>query len=306
MSDTRDHSHAHAYEPARHDRAFALGVGFNVSFVLIEAGFGFYANSVALLADAGHNLSDVLALLLAWGATALASGPPSERFTYGLRSSTIWAALANAIALLLAVGGIAWEAVARIAHPAAVESGVVIAVALVGVAINSATAVLFLRGKEHDLNIRGAYLHMAADAAVSLGVAFAGAAMLWTGWAWIDSAVSLVISAVIVWSTWGLLRESLALSLHSVPDGIELTAVREYLAHLPGVVAVHDLHVWAMSTTETALTAHVVMPAGQPGDAFLERASHELEHRFRIGHVTLQIETGDTKNSCRLEPDEVV
>ena len=308
MTHAHDHSHTHthAHGPARHDRAFALGVGLNVSFVLIEAGFGFYANSIALLADAGHNLSDVLGLLLAWGAAALARRPPSERYTYGLRSTTIWAALANAVALLVAVGGIAWEGATRIMQPEAVVGGVVIAVALAGVVINGATAALFLRGKERDLNIRGAYLHMAADTAVSLGVAVAGAALLWTGWAWIDPAVSLAIAALIVWSTWGLLRESLALSLHSVPDGIELAAVREHLALLPGVSAVHDLHVWAMSTTETALTAHLVIPGGHPGDAFLERSSHELEHHFGIGHVTLQIETGDRDAQCRLESDEVV
>jgi cobalt-zinc-cadmium efflux system protein len=304
MNHAHDHSHPHGH--TRHARAFALGVALNIAFVLIEAGFGFYANSVALLADAGHNLSDVLGLLLAWGAAALARRPPSKRYTYGLRSSTIWAALANATALLVAVGGIAWEAVVRIVHPEAVQGGVVIAVALSGVIINGATAALFLRGKERDLNIRGAYLHMAADAAVSLGVAVAGVAILWTGWTWIDPAVSLAVAALIVWGTWGLLRESLALSLHSVPDGIEVAAVREHLARLPGVSAVHDLHVWAMSTTETALTAHLVMPGGHPGDEFLQQTGHELEHRFRIGHATLQIETGDPGNSCKLEPDEVV
>ena len=306
MSHAHDHSHAHSREPVRYDRAFALGVGLNVAFVLVEVGFGFYANSVALIADAGHNLSDVLALLLAWGASVLAHRPPSARYTYGLRGSTILAALANAVALLVAVGAIAWEAVGRIVHPVAVEGGVVIAVALVGVVINSATAALFMRGRAQDLNIRGAYLHMVADAAVSLGVAVAGVAILWTGWTWLDPAVSLAIAALIVIGTWGLLRESLALSLQSVPTSIRLDTVREYLARLPGVTAVHDLHVWAMSTTETALTAHLVMPNGHPGDVFLERATHDLEHRFGIGHATLQIEIGDNDAQCRLEPDHVV
>jgi cobalt-zinc-cadmium efflux system protein len=298
-------AHAHR-EAAQPDRAFALGLGLNVAFVLVEAGFGFYADSLALLADAGHNLSDVLGLALAWGAAALARRPPGGRFTYGLRGSTIWAALANAMMLLVAVGAIAWEALHRFAAPQTVAAGVVIAVALAGVAVNGASALLFLRGAQRDLNVRGAFLHMAADAAISLGVAVAGAAILWTGWQWLDPAISLLIAAAIVAGTWGLLRESLALTLHSVPQGLDLGAVRAHLAALSGVASLHDLHVWAMSTTETALTVHLVMPDGHPGDAFLERAAHGLAQRFGIGHATLQIEHGDGSARCRLEPDEVV
>lgn len=299
------HDHHH-HEAPRPDRAFALGVALNTGFVLIEAAFGFYADSLALLADAGHNLSDVLGLALAWGAAALARRPPGGRFTYGLRGSTIWAALGNAMMLLVAVGAIAWEALRRIADPEPVAAGVVIAVALTGVVINGASAALFLRGRKDDLNVRGAFLHMVADAAISLGVAIAGVAILWTGWRWLDPAVSLAIAALIVAGTWGLLRESIALALHSAPRGIELAAVRAHLEALPGVAGLHDLHVWAMSTTEIALTAHLVMPAGHPGDAFLENAAHGLEHRFRIGHATLQIERGDGAAPCHLEPDEVV
>lgn len=300
------HQHEHGKESRRFDRAFAIGVALNVTFVLVEAGFGFYADSVALLADAGHNLSDVLGLALAWGAGVLARRAPEGRFTYGLRGSTIWAALANAIALLVAVGAIAWEALQRLTNPAPVAAGVVIAVACGGVAINGASAALFMRGRHKDLNVRGAFLHMAADAAVSLGVALAGLGMLWAGWTWLDPAASLVIAALIVYGTWGLLGESLALALHSAPRNIELAAVRAHLVRLPGVGGVHDLHVWAMSTTEVALTAHLVMPEGHPGDAFLERVAHELSDRFSIGHATLQIERGDTGNRCRLEPEEVV
>lgn len=297
------HAHPH-HAPPRPERAFAIGVALNAAFVVIEAAFGFYADSLALLADAGHNLSDVLGLALAWGAAALARRPPGGRFTYGLRGSTIWAALANAMTLLIAVGAIAWEALQRFATPAPVAAGVVIAVALAGAVVNGASAALFLKGRNEDLNVRGAFAHMAADAAISLGVAAAGLLIVWTGWSWLDPAVSLAIAALIVAGTWGLLRESLALALHSAPRGIDLAAVRAHLAALPGVAGVHDLHVWAMSTTEIALTAHLVMPAGHPGDAFLENAAHQLEHAFRIGHATLQIERGDAP--CQLASDDVV
>ncbi|MDA8109429.1 MAG: cation diffusion facilitator family transporter [Betaproteobacteria bacterium] len=283
-----------------------LGMALNLGFVAAEVGFGFYANSIALLADAGHNLSDVLGLGLAWGASLLARRPPAGRFTYGLRGSTIWAALANALALLVATGAIAWEAVLRIAQPAAVAGATVIAVALAGVAVNAGTAALFLRAQREDLNARGAFLHLAADAAVSLAVAGSGAAILWTGMDWIDPAMSLVVAALIVASTWGLLREALALALHSAPRSIALAEVRRYLCGLPGVAGVHDLHVWAMSTSENALTAHLVMPAGHPGDAFLERVAEELRARFLIGHPTLQVELGDPGHPCCLEPEETV
>lgn len=299
------HDHSHG-SPPHAERAFALGVALNAGFVVVEAGFGFYADSLALLADAGHNLSDVLGLALAWGAAALARRPPGGRFTYGLRGSTIWAALANAAILLVAVGAIAWEAIGRIGAPPPVASNVVIAVALAGTMVNAATAALFLRSRKHDLNARGAFVHMAADAAISLGVAIAGIAILWSGWTWLDPAVGLVIAAFIVAGTWGLAREALALALHSAPRGIELPAVRAQLAALPGVTGVHDLHVWAMSTTEIALTAHLVMPSGHPGDAFLASAARALEARFRIGHATLQIERGDGDAACHLAPDDVV
>jgi len=301
------HSHARHAVHARQgrlDRAFALGAGFNVAFLLVEAVAGVMAHSVALLADAGHNLSDVLGLGLAWGASVLARRPPSGRFTYGLRSSTIWAALANAAALLIAVGAISLEALQRFSRPVAVEGGTVALVALAGVIVNAATAALFMRGRERDLNRRGVFVHMAADAAVSLGVALGGVAILWTGRSWIDPAISLAVAGFIVVAAWDVLRESFSLALHSAPRSIELNAVRAYLGALPGVESVHDLHVWAMSTSETALTAHLVMPHGHPGDALLARACHELAERFAIGHATLQVESGDPAHPCTLEPEE--
>ncbi|MHB1532940.1 cation diffusion facilitator family transporter [Acidithiobacillus sp.] len=300
------HAHDHSHGPANYGRAFAIGVMLNLSFVLAEAVFGVIGHSLALLADAGHNLSDVLGLLMAWGAGALGRRPPSARFTYGLRSASILSALANAVFLLVVTGGIAWEALQRLLHPTPVASGIVIGVAAFGVAINTGTALLFMTGRKGDLNIRGAFLHMAGDAAISLGVVLAGIGMLFTGWFWLDPAVSLLISAVIVIATWGLLRDSVNLALHAVPEGVETQAVRAYLAGLPDVVAVHDLHIWAMSTTETALTAHLVMPSGYPGDAFLSGICGELQTRFRIEHATLQVETGDPTYPCMLAPDHRV
>ena len=299
-----NHVHVHEHDRGNHDhvsgRVFMLAVVLNLAYLLAEAGIGLYANSVAVLADAGHNLSDVLALLLAWGAGALARRPSSARFTYGLGSSTIWAALINAVVLLIAVGSIAWEALGRFFTVQTVQSSWIIGIALVGVVVNGATAALFFGGRKSDLNVRGAFLHMAADAAVSLGVALAGALILATGWNWIDPAVSLVVSALIVYGTWGLLREALGMSLHSVPGSIRYEAVMEFLCALPGVESVHDLHVWGMSTAETALTAHLVVPEGHPGDAFLDHAAHELEGRFGICHATLQIEHGDGDHPCKL------
>ena len=297
------HGHSHAHGPADYGRAFAIGVALNLSFVLVEVVFGVIGHSLALLADAGHNLSDVLAMLMAWGATALARRPPSLRFTYGLGSSSILAALANAVFLLVVTGGIAWEAIQRLLQPTPVDSGIVIGVAAFGVLINTGTALLFIAGRKGDLNVRAAFLHMASDAVVSLGVVIAGIVMLFTHWFWLDSTVSLLISAVIVIATWGLLRDSTQLALHGVPEGIETQAVRAYLAALPDVVAVHDLHIWAMSTTETALTAHLVMPNGYPGDALLSQVSDELQAHFRIDHPTLQVETGDPTHPCALAPD---
>ncbi|KPK08728.1 MAG: cobalt transporter [Betaproteobacteria bacterium SG8_39] len=304
------HSHHHAGHPhgTTHDvgRVFALGVALNVGFVVVETAAGLWANSLALLADAGHNLSDVLALLLAWGATTLSARQPSARFTFGLRSTSVLAALANALLLLAVCGAIAWEAVGRLQLSVAVPGLPVIGVAACGVVVNAATALLFLRRQKVDLNARGAYLHMAADALVSLGVVAAGIGMLLTGWSWLDPVVSLAVVGVIFASTWGLARDSLDLALHAVPSGIDPAAVRAFLAARPGVADVHDLHIWGMSTTENALSAHLVIPDGHPGDHFLAETARELEQRFRIGHATLQIEHGDPEHPCGLEPDHVV
>ncbi|MXO49801.1 cation diffusion facilitator family transporter [Erythrobacter gaetbuli] len=290
------HGHGHSHAPKDFGRAFLIGIILNSGFVIIEAVYGWISGSMALIADAGHNLSDVLALLLAWGASVAAKRPPNERFTYGYKSSTILAALANAALLLVAIGAIAFETAHRMTDPLPVDGTTMIIVAGIGIAINTGTALLFLRGREHDLNIRGAFLHMAADALVSLGVVLAGIAILYTGALWIDPVVSLIIVAVIAWGTWGLLKDSVAMSLLAVPKGISEKAVRGYLASLDGVSEVHDLHIWPMSTTETALTAHLVMPGGHPGDAFLREAAHELEHHHRINHATIQVET--TSKHC--------
>lgn len=299
------HGPGHGHAPARFGTAFAVGIALNTGFVLVEAAFGLLSDSVALLADAGHNLSDVLGLVVAWAAATLGRRAPSARFTYGLRSSSILAALFNAVFLLVATGGIAWEAIGRLQAPPPVAGGTVIVVALIGIAINGITAWLFASGRESDLNIRGAYLHMLADAAVSAGVVLAGIAILATGWTWIDPLVSLVIVAVIVAGTWGLLRDSVILSLAAVPPGIDPAAVRRCLAERPGVAEVHDLHVWAMSTTETALTAHLVMPAGHPGNHFLGECAQVLRERFGIAHVTLQVELAGGP-ACALAPESVV
>ncbi|WP_375291984.1 cation diffusion facilitator family transporter [Qipengyuania sp.] len=285
-----DHGHGHSHAPKDFGTAFLIGIILNAGFVAAEAGFGFLSGSMALVADAGHNLSDVLSLALAWAAAAAAKKPATARFTYGYKSSTILAALANAGLLLIAIGAILFETVHRMAEPPAVQGATMAWVAGVGILINTGTALLFLRGRAHDLNIRGAFLHMAADALVSLGVVIAGLAILWTGERWIDPVTSLVIVALVAWSTWGLLKDSVKLGLLGVPEGIDENAVRGYLAGLPGVEAVHDLHIWPMSTTETALTAHLVIPTGHPGDEFLREVAEELEHHHRIGHVTMQVE----------------
>lgn len=290
------HSHGHAHGPLNYNRAFAIGVSLNIGFATIEALYGYFANSLALVADAGHNFSDVLGLLLAWGATYLSQRQPSERRTYGLRSSSILAALFNAVILLVAVGAIIWEALRRFNAPAQVAGETVIWVAVIGIIINTATALLFMSGRKSDLNIRGAFLHMAADALVSAGVVIAGIVMLYTGWNWLDPVVSLVIAGIILIGTWGLLRESIDLALHAVPEGIDPLEVKTYLESLPGVKAVHDLHIWGMSTTETALTAHLVKPGTDDDDALITRASKELHEHYRIEHVTLQWERDDS--SC--------
>jgi cobalt-zinc-cadmium efflux system protein len=303
MADDRhDHTHLHP----RRDRAFVVGIVLNLGFVAIESVYGVLSNSMALLADAGHNLSDVLALALAWGASVLGRREPSRRFTYGLRSSSILAALVNAMLLMLVVGGITVEAVQRLTNPAPVATMTVIWVALCGIVVNTVTALLFLRDREHDLNVKGAFLHMAADAAVSLGVVLAGVGMLYTGWTWLDPAMSLAIAAVIVGSTWGLLRDSVNLSLHAVPPRIDTGLIRGYFSGLAGVAEFHDLHIWGMSTTETALTVHLVMPGGHPGDHLMAQVADELRERFGIGHATIQVETGDERHPCALAPDHVV
>jgi cobalt-zinc-cadmium efflux system protein len=298
--------HDHSHEPKGHDSAFAFGIALNLGFVAVESVYGVLSHSMALLADAGHNLSDVLALALAWGASVLSRREPSQRFTYGLRSSSILAALVNAMLLMLVVGGITLEAIQRVFNPVPVATATVIWVALCGIAVNGLTAMLFMRDREHDLNLRGAFLHMAADTAVSLGVVLAGVGMLYTGWTWLDPVMSLAIAAVIVGSTWGLLRDSVNLSLHAVPPRIDTSRVRGYLSALDGVAEIHDLHIWGMSTTETALTVHLIMPGTHPGDRFIAEVANELRQRFGIGHATLQVETGDARHPCPLAPDHVV
>jgi len=298
------HGHAHGHAPADFGRAFAIGIGLNAIFVGVEAAYGLFGNSLALLADAGHNLSDVLGLAIAWGAVVLSRRRPTPRFTYGLRSSSILAALLNAVLLLIAVGAIAVEAIQRFGDPQPVASTTVMIVAAIGIGINTATALMFAAGRNGDLNIKGAYLHMAADAAVSAGVLVAGLVIALTGWEWFDPLTSLAIVAVIVWSTWGLLRDAVHMSLDAVPAGIDHGAVHAHLQSLPGVTQVHDLHIWSMSTTEVALTAHLVRPGAAPDDRFLHAAAASLRQRYGIGHATLQIESGT--GNCALEPDEVV
>src|SRR3569623_124346 len=303
-----EHAHGHGghvHAPANFGPAFIIGICLNIAFVVIEAVFGWLGNSVALLADAGHNLSDVLGLVIAFVATLLAARLPSARCTYGLRGSSILAALFNGVLLLVAVGGIGWEAVIRLMHPEPAASLTVIAVAAAGIVVNGITAWLFVSGSKGDINVRGAFLHMAADAGVSAAVVVAGLLMLGTGWLWLDPVASLLVCAVIVWTTWALLRDALAMSVDAVPAGIAPAAVRTYLCTLPGGDAIHDLHIWPMSTTEVALTAHLVMSSGHPGDAFLHEVAETLEHRFSIAHPTLPIEV-DPHNACELAPDEVV
>lgn len=281
-----------------YNRAFAVGVTLNVVFVAIEAIFGVLSGSLALLTDAGHNLSDVLGLLLAWGAAVLAKRRPSARRTYGYSRATILASLFSGLLLMGAVGAIGWEAVNRLMNPVVPEGKTMIVVAAVGVVINTVTALFFHSGKDHDLNIRGAFLHMAADAAVSLGVVISGV-MIWLyGYAWVDPAISLVIAAVILLSTWGLLRDSLNLAVDAVPGGVDPRAVRDYLSELPGVVELHDLHIWPMSTTDTALTAHLVMLPMPDDDRFLHDVSEQLEQRFGIHHPTIQLERPDSDVVC--------
>jgi len=303
---THSHHHDHHAPPGNLTPAFAIGVGLNAAFVVIEAASGFFSSSLALLADAGHNLSDVLGLLLAWGAVYLSRRQPTPHRTYGLRRSSIMAALINGVILYIAVGAIAWEAIGRLLHPETVKPLAMIVVAGIGVVINTITAMLFMAGREHDLNVRAAFLHMAADAAVSLGVVIGGAAIGITGWLWLDPALSLLIAAVSAYSTWDVLWHALELALDSVPRGINPDEVRAYFAGLPGVTEIHDLHIWGMSTTETALTVHLVRPGAAIDDDWLHEVAHELHERFGIVHPTIQIESGEGHHGCHLAPDEVV
>ncbi len=298
------HSHGHSHAPSSFGRAFAIGIALNGAYILVEAAFGFASNSLALLADAGHNCSDVLGLVVAWGATALAQRPPSQRYTYGLTGSTILAALFNSIFLMLTFGAIGLEAVMRLMHPQPVAGFTVILVALGGIAVNGVSAMLFAAGRKGDLNVRGAFLHMAGDAMVSAGVVVAGLAILATGWQWLDPVVSLGVALVVIAQTWSMTRESVAMSLQAVPETIAATDVRAFLGRLPDVAEVHDLHIWPMGTAEIAMTAHLVMPAGHPGDAVLFQLEHDLHEQFGIGHVTLQIERGTM--ACPLAPEERV
>lgn len=305
------HGHAagghagHSHAPASFDRAFAIGVALNLGFVVIEFFYGFLAHSLALMADAGHNLSDVAGLLLAWGAAWLGRRKPTAGRTYGYGRTSILAALANAVLLLVAIGAIAWEAIRRFEDPSPVQGATVMVVAGVGIVINAATAMLFMRGRKNDINIRGAFLHMAADAGVSAGVVIAGLVILKTGWLWLDPVVSLGIVVVIAIGTWGLLKDSVNMAIDAVPAGIDRDAVHAFLAAQPGVTQVHDLHIWPISTTQTALTAHLVRQDAVIDDSFTARICEALEAKFGIHHATLQFETGES-GLCALEPDDRV
>lgn len=300
-----DHSHAHGHhhhgDPNTMGRAFVIAIVLNSVFVAVEFFYGFLANSTALMADAGHNLSDVLGLMLAWGAAILAKRVPTSRYTYGLRSSSILAALFNAMLLMAACGGIAWEAVQQLIHPDPVAGTIVSIVAGIGILINGFSAWLFMAGSKDDINIRGAYLHLAADAAISLGVLVAGVIVGYTGWNWIDPAVSMVIVVIIVLSTWALMKQSLRLVMAAVPDNVDRANIETWLRQQPGVSALHDLHIWAMSTTENALTVQLVMPAGYPGDAAIDAISKALREDYAIQHSTLQVRLGGNEVECCLQ-----
>lgn len=299
------HHHEHGAAQTDFGTAFAVGAAINVAYVLIEAGFGFYSGSLALLADAAHNLTDVGGLLLAWGAVALGKRRPSNRHTYGFGRASILAALANGLALFAAVGALAWEAIGRFSSPVEIPGAIVLWVALFGIAVNAGTAMLFMQGRKGDLNVEGAFLHMAADAAVSAGVVLSALLILATGWHWLDPLASLMVSGVIAWSSFGLFKSAIHLGLDGVPETIDHAAVMARLGQKPGVASVHDLHIWAMSTTTTALTVHLVMPEGSQGDTFLDEVADELKLHFGIDHATVQIERGDA-GACHLAPDDVV
>lgn len=301
------HAHGHDHDGGRgSQRAFRLGVALNAAFVVFELAAGIYGRSMALVADAAHNFGDVLGLLLAWGAMQLAERKPSARRTYGFRRSTILASVANAVLLLVGVGEVSWEAIGRLRTGSEARGGVMLGVAALGVVINAGSALSFLKGSRADANLRGAYLHLMADAAVSLGVVVAGVVVLLTRWTWVDAVVSIAVSVVILVGTWSLLRTSLDLALDAVPQGIEPAEVRNYLEGVDGVVEVHDLHIWAMSTTETALTAHLVMSPVASNPRFLRDIGGELTRRFKIDHPTLQVEPPDIADPCRHAPEDVV
>ena len=299
-------SHNHSKGVGNYNRSFAIGVILNIVFVAIEAGYGIFAGSLALIADAGHNLSDVVSLLLAWGASILATKAATEKRTYGFRKATVLASLASAVLLLVALGGITWEAIGRFLNPKPVEGMTVIVVAAIGVVINALTALLFVKGRKHDLNIRGAFLHMAADAGVSFGVVVAGIFIIIKGWLWIDPAVSLMIVAVILVGTWGLLRDSINYAMDAVPDNIDIPAIRNYLKSFDHVNRIHDLHVWPLSTTEIALTVHLVVKDVSLDNNFLRTLQQHLHDHFGIEHSTIQIETSTGENDCMLDSDKCV
>ncbi len=290
----------HHFNPTDYNRAFAIGIILNLGFVVVEAVYGVLSDSLALIADAGHNLSDVISLLLAWAATRLARTKPTERLTYGLKRTTILAPLFSAILLLMALGAMTLEAAARLNEPTNVQGLTMVVVALAGVAVNAGTAALFAQGHKHDLNIKGAYIHMLADAAVSLGVVIAGIAIFYTGWFWLDPVISLFIVVVILRATWYLLRDSFNLAVDAVPENIDPTQVKKYLLGLPGVASLHDLHIWGMSSTDAALTVHLIVPRTSANDKFLNQVARDLHKRFGIGHSTIQIEHGDIAEKCAL------
>jgi cobalt-zinc-cadmium efflux system protein len=300
----QDHHSSHG--ATTRGRTFAIGIALNLAFVAVEVFYGVVSHSVALLADAGHNLGDVLGLGLSWGATALATLKPSSRRTFGFRRTTIVASVANALVLLFVTGGLTWESIRRLVSPEPAQGKTMIFVAVIGAAINAASALLFMAGSKRDLNLRSAFLHLASDAVLSLGVAVTGAAIIFTGWLWLDPAVSIVLAITILAGTWSLMRKSMNLMLDAVPEGVDPENVKGYLAALPGVVEVHDLHIWAMSTTETALTAHVVMPGAYSTPTFLSDVCRELHERFDIDHSTLQIDHPEAPAPCALASDETV
>ena len=308
-SHDHDHHHGiggHQHAPANFGKAFAIGIVLNLAYVVGETFYGVVAHSLALLADAGHNLGDVLGLGGAWLAAILSRRQPSGRYTYGLRRSSVLAALGNAIVLLVVTGGIAWEGIRRLMDPEPAGGLTIMVVAAIGIAVNGVTAFLFMSGRKDDLNIKGAFMHMASDALVALGVVIAGAVIMWTGWLWLDPAISLIVSAIIVAGTWSLLRDSMNLALDAVPPGVDQAKIADFLGKLPGVTGIHDLHIWGMSTTETALTVHLVRPGAALDDDMLHHACEELKEHFGIGHATLQVEDGSGAHPCVLQPDEVV